>query len=490
VSVSEASSRKWLILAVVTLAAFVSNVDATIVVIGLPHLMSGLHTSVTLGLWTLTAYIITSTVFLLPAGRWTDVAGPKRVFIGGLTVFALATAACGAATSGPMLVALRFVQGGGASLCLASGTPIIVATFPREQLGRALGVNSTAWVMGSIVGPVAGGALVGTLGWRSIFYVTVPFVLLAIVGGVAVLPAGVRRGARVPTDWAGVLSSGLALVALLVALSEGPGWGWGSWRIVGLLGAAAALFAAFVVVEQRVDEPLFDLHLFRHVHFRAGVSVVVCYAIGFFATTFLLTFYLQGALHMSPLDAGLALVPLSAPQLVLSPLGGGLADRLGPARLVVAGVCLLVASAFLLGRLGVTFSAVAVVVPLLMMSAANALAWPALTKAVMSSVPRAQSGVAAGTFYALRNVGMSLSLTLALVVAESSLPRSIASQVFVGTAHVLSQRDAAALVHATDNGFTVFVAFYAAALLLALGLFRRVRERPVPVPDGVEEAAV
>ena len=136
---------------------------------------------------------------------------------------------------------------------------------------------------------------------------------------------------------------------------------------------------------------------------------------------------------------------------------------------------LLVASAFLLGRLGATFSAIAVVVPLLMMSAANALAWPALTKAVMSSVPREQSGVAAGTFYALRNVGMSLSLTLALVVAESSLPRSIASQVFVGTAHVLSHRDAAALVHATDNGFTVFVAFYAVALLLALGLFRRVR---------------
>ncbi|MGH9110331.1 MAG: MFS transporter, partial [Acidimicrobiales bacterium] len=478
-------------LGVLTLVAFITNLDATIVIIALPRLMQGLHTTATVGLWTLTGYIITSTVLLLPAGRWSDLVGGTSVFLAGLAVFAVATVACGFAGTGTELIVARLVQGCGAALALATATPLIVATFPSRQLGMALGINSTAWVLGSIVGPVVGGALVSTLGWRSVFFVAAPFAVVGIVVGAVVLP----RGPRVPSsgglDWTGTVTFGTSLVLLLLAFSEGEGWGWLSARTVGLFVVAAVLMALFCVWELRHRAPVFDLRLLRRHHYRWGLSVTAGFSVGFFATTFLLTFYLQGALRLSPLDAGLVLVPLSVPQLLLAPVGGSMADRLGPARLVVVGAAMLVVSGFFLGRQGTTLDPVRVVIPLLVMSAATSILWPSLLKAVMSALPADQTGVGSGLFYTVRNVGMSLSLTLALVLAEARLPRGTASRVLVGTAGALSHAARRELVGSTNAGFEIFVVFYLLALVSSLFLLRPAGEdgaRPTGEPPAAGPA--
>lgn len=468
----EHPSQKWWILSVVTLVAFITNVDGTIVIVGLPRIMQGLHITITTGLWTLTSYILTSTVLLLPAGRWSDISGAKRIFMWGLAIFTGATILCGLAPSGSALILFRLIQGSGAALALATATPIIVRAFPPQQLGQALGINSTAWVIGSIVGPVAGGALVSTLGWRWIFFVTVPFALAGIIAAWFILVDAGKPQANARIDWMGAASFATALTTILVALSEGTAWGWESLPTLVFLGCALGLLVGFVWWERRVANPLFDLSLFRHPHYRSGLGVTMSYSIGYFASTFLLTIYLQGALHETPLLAGLLLIPLSAPQLIMGPLGGTLADRMGPARLVLVGVALLGTGAYFLGGLGSHLSLARVVFPLLLMSAANGLAWPALTKAVMSSLPRAQTGVGSGMFYTFRNVGMALSLTLALVVSEASLPAKVASQAFLGTAGILAPKLEGVLVHSTDAGFHFFVVFYGLALVLALSLLR------------------
>ncbi len=478
-----AIQRKWWILVVVTLVAFITNVDATIVIVGLPRLMLGLHITITTGLWTLTAYIITSTVFLLPAGRWSDVVGRKRIFMIGLSIFTVATVLCGFAPSGALLITFRFIQGVGAALALATATPIIVHAFPKHQLGRALGINSTAWVIGSIVGPVAGGVLVTTLGWRWIFFVTVPFALAGMVAAWFVLEESAAKKSLGTTDWPGIASFGMALVLLLIGLSEGQAWGFGSLRILSLFAGTAVLLIGFVVRELRTVDPLFDLKLLLNRHYRAGLGVTVSYSIGYFATTFLLTIYLQGALHLSPLKAGLLLIPLSLPQLVISPLGGWLADRFGPPRFIILGVILLAVGGYLLGQLGPTLQLSAVIVPLLLMSVATGLAWPALTKVVMSSAPLTRTGAASGMFFTFRNVGMSLSLTLALVVAETSLPSAIAAKAFLGTAGVLLPHFRDILTHSTDAGFRVFVIFYGVALLFSLFLLRPIVPASTAVPQ-------
>jgi len=473
---------KWWILSVVTLVAFVTNLDGTIVVIGLPRMVAGLHTTVTTGLWALTSYIITSTVFLLPAGRWSELIGQKRIFMAGLAIFTVATFFCGIAPSGAWLLVYRFIQGTGAALALATATPIIVRAFPSRELGRALGINSTSWVAGSIVGPVAGGVLVSTLGWRSIFFVTIPFAVVGVVAGWRVLRDTVpSRG--VATDWSGAATFGLAVTSLLVALSMGQAWGWSSLNILGLLAATAALGIAFVRIEQRRRAPMFDLSLLSHPHYRSGLGVTVSYSIGYFATTFLLTIYLQGAAHLSPLNAGLMLVPLSAPQLAVGPVSGVLADRYGPARLVALGVLVLAAGGFWLGHIGPHFEVLPMVFPLLLMSVGNGLAWPALTKVVMSAAPSERTGTASGMFYTFRNVGMALSLTLALVVAEVSLPPRIASEVYLGTANLLRPALKGALIHATNTAFLAFVGFYLLAFGLALPLLAA-RVRPLAGADS------
>lgn len=465
------NARKWWVLAVVTLVSFVTNLDATIVVVGLPRMVQGLHITVTTGLWTMTAYIITSTVFLLPAGRWSDVMGRRRIFLTGLAIFTVATFLCGIAPSGSILLLFRFIQGLGAALALATATPIIVSVCPPKELGRALGINSISWVMGSIVGPVAGGILVSTLGWRWIFFVAIPFALIGVIGALVVLKEPDSH-VKAQADLVGAATFGVGLVGLLVLLSLGQGWGWLSLRSIVVFLATVAAFGWFYRHEATAKEPMFNLSLFRHRHYRSGLGVTILYSIGFFATTFLLTIYLQGAVHLSPLDAGLMLIPLSAPQLIMGPVGGILADRFGPSRPVVIGVFFLAVGTFWLGHLTPEFHPWAVILPLLLISAANGVAWPALTKAVMSAAPRDGAGSASGMFFTFRNVGMALSLTLALVIAEASLPARVAQQIYLGTSDLLNPAMKGALVHATNVGFWVFVAFFILALGASIPLLR------------------
>lgn len=142
--------HKWSILIIVTLVSFITNVDSTIVIIGLPKIMQGLNLTVGVGLWTITAYIISSTVIILPAGKWADTVGTKRIFILGLVVFTIGTVLCGIANSGLTLIIYRIIQGVGAALALATATPIILKTFSDNQLGLALGINATSWVVGAL----------------------------------------------------------------------------------------------------------------------------------------------------------------------------------------------------------------------------------------------------------------------------------------------------------------------------------------------------
>ncbi len=195
------------------------------------------------------------------------------------------------ASTGTDLVLWRLVQGSGAALGFATATPLLVGAFPPRQRVRALGINSTAWVTGMIVGPVVGGALVGSVGWRWIFYVTVPFALAGVLAGAFALPAVRLTRQKIRPDWTGAVSFSLVLLGF------------------------------FVPWERRVMQPLFELALFRQPYFWVGMVVVTTYSLGIMAMTFLLTFYLQGAPRLSPLYSGLMLVPMAAPQFVLAPVG-------------------------------------------------------------------------------------------------------------------------------------------------------------------------
>jgi EmrB/QacA subfamily drug resistance transporter len=457
-----------MILAVTTFGAFVANVDATIVVVALPTMLGGLHTNIVTLLWTLTAYMLVSTVLLLPIGRLSDLVGRRRLFLAGFLLFALGSALCGAAPDGGLLIAFRCVQGVGGALISALGIPIITEAFPPAELGTAMGLNSLAWVLGAVVGPVAGGLLVATLGWRSIFYVTVPFALLAAVIGARVLPAGSRAGRGRGLDVPGIAAFATALTLLLLVISESAAWGIGSARSLALLAVAAVAAVFFVVWELRTAAPLFDLRLFRRASFAASQAVVTATSIGYFGITFLLTFYLQGGLGLTALATGFVMIAMAAPQLVTSPLGGRLSDRIGSALPIFVGIVGVGTGILLLGGLPYHLVLWRILPPLALIAAANGLYWPPLVSYVMKSAPQARLGAASGLFFTFRNIGFSLSLTLALALAASSLPPALATEIFIGVGGARSRATEHALIASVHSAFHWFAAAFAVALVVAL----------------------
>lgn len=463
--------NKWAILAVITLVSFITNLDATIVIIGLPPLVEDLNIPISVGMWTITSFNITSTVFLLPSGRWSDMLGAKRIFLWGFALFTLATIFCGMANSGAMLIVARLIQGIGAAMAMAPSTPILMRTFPPNQLGVALGINNISWVTGSLIGPVVGGALIGGFGWRSIFFVAVPIGIIGLIAGLLILektPAGERSR----TDWPGILTFGPGLISFLIALSEGQAWGWASGRTLALFTAALLLWVAFVLIELRVRHPLFHLSLFANRNYSIGLGITMSYCIGYFAVTVLLTLYLQGAQGLSPLETGLLMISLSAPQIITAPFGGKLADRIGPARMILLGAFLIGFSLVMLGRLGSQLSNIAVIIPLLIISAATGLSWPSLAKAVLSAAPEERAGAASGMFWTVYNMCRTLSQALVLVIVQLGAGSTDVSDIFSGVVVSAHEQAKSALVHGTNIGFRFFAIFLAISIVLGLFLLR------------------
>lgn len=383
------------------------------------------------GLLTITSYIIASTVLILPAGKWADAVGTKRIFILGLIIFTISTVLCGIANSGITLIIYRLTQGAGAALATTTATPSIVKAFPDKELGLALGINATSWVIGSIVGPVAGGALISGFGWRSIFFITVPFLIVCIIGAFLVMKE-TNAQIKSNTDWAGILTFAFGLIAIMIVLSEGQSWGWISTPTIALFIVSNVLWAAFVIIELRIKDPLFNFSLLSYKNYTTGLGITLNYCIAYFSLPLLLSIYLPSALYLTPMKAGFIMISLSVPQLIMGPLGGKLADYFGASRMLVFGILFVVIGLVMLGNLRAELSIPAVVIPLIIISIANSISWPALSKTVLSSVPKTQAGSASGLFYTIINIGKALSQTLVILMLEFSIPPAIVSKAIVG----------------------------------------------------------
>lgn len=460
-------SHKWSILLVVTLVSFITNLDSTIVIIGLPKMMEGLNISVTSGLWIITGYIIASTVLILPAGKWADAVGTKSIFMLGLIIFAIGTILCGIANSGLTLNVYRLIQGGGAALAMATATPTIVKTFPNNQLGMALSINATSWVIGAIVGPVVGGVLITQFGWRSIFLVTVPFVLICIIGAFLIMEES-KPSAKQKNDLIGILTFSLGLILTMIVLSEGQSLGWVSYETLGLAAIAVLLWVIFIITETRVKNPLFNFELLSYKNYSIGLGITLCYCIAYFSLPLLLSIYLQSALHLEPTKSGLLMIALSVPQLVLGPFAGKLVDYIGALKALSFGIIFLIVGIFMLGTLGGELSISAVVTPLILLSIANSLAWPSLAKTVLAAVPKEQTGSASGMYYTIINVGKALSQTLVILTIEVAIPADAVSKAIIGLGSLNSVNINNDLVNSIDSSFRFFTIFFVIAMMLSL----------------------
>ena len=333
---------RWTALAVTTVGTLMASLDTNIVVIALPTIARSLPgISILALLWILIGYSLVTSVLLLSVGRLADQFGRVRLFTLGFAVFTVGSALCGFAGSGEQLVAFRMVQAVGAALLFANGTAIVTDAFPPHQRALALGINQIAIVIGSVAGLVLGGLLTATVGWRWIFFVNVPVGVIAVSIAIWKLRDLAAPEPNQPIDWLGNLlfAGGLSLV--LVAATTGPLDVVSPLTAIVLAILGVGALAAFVEVERIARAPMFDLRLFRVAAFSGGNISIFLNALARGAFAFVIVFYLQGPPRdLSPLTAGIYLIPVSAALAATAPVSGWLSDRFGVRPFAVSGLAI------------------------------------------------------------------------------------------------------------------------------------------------------
>ncbi|WP_425956600.1 MFS transporter [Xylanimonas sp. McL0601] len=412
------------VLLVAILATFVAFLDGTVVIVALPaigrDLGGGGEAALGLQQWVVDAYLVTLGSLILLAGSLSDVFGRRRVLAAGLAGFAAASALCALAPTGPVLVGARALQGVAGALLVPSSLAMIVSTFQGEAQGRAIG-RWTAWTgTAAIVGPLIGGALVDTLSWRYVFWLTVPACLLTLV-----LLRRLARGTRAPgrrIDVGGAVLAGVGLAATVSALIEAGRLGWGHPLVVGGLVVGAVGLGAFLVLERRSADPMLPLRLFSIRNFAWGNAATAAIYGALAFGGFLVTLFLQQVAGYPATLAGLAQLPAIFALLFLSGRFGALAGRMGARWFMTVGPLLAAVGFLLMLATDAHATYWTQVLPgQLVFGLGLAVTVAPLTSAILGAAPTADAGIASAINNAVARVAGLVTVAFAGVILAGAL---------------------------------------------------------------------
>ncbi|MEW6660227.1 MAG: MFS transporter [Thermodesulfobacteriota bacterium] len=409
------TAGKWTVMGMVDIGAFMATLDASIVNISLPQI--SLYFQVPLsGLveWVIIAYLLVIASLLLILGRLSDMLGEKLLWVLGLAIFTVSSALCGAAPSLLSLVLFRAFQGIGGAMLMAIGPAMITRAFPAGERGRALGLLGLVVAAGTSAGPTVGGFITQVFSWRWIFYINVPIGIIGVIATLRLLTEPMRPAwgrQRFDLRGAALLAGGLC--CLMLGLSFGQELGWHSLTIVGLLAGALALLGAFIINEMVVEQPIVDFSLFRNRLFSGALASSFLCFLALFAVMFLMPFYLQELLALSPQEAGLIMTAVPLTISVVAPISGWLSDRFGSRVLSSLGMAVSCAGLWFLSQLTARASVWDIVWPLAVTGFGQALFQPPNNNAVMGAVPPPRLGIASSLLATVRVLGQAASVALA-----------------------------------------------------------------------------
>jgi EmrB/QacA subfamily drug resistance transporter len=414
-------NRKWWTLGAVAFGLFMIMLDNTVVNVALPSIQRDLGVGLSELEWIVTGYALTFAALMLTGGKLADLFGRRLIFVAGLTIFTLASLACGLAESGDVLIAARIVQGVGAALMNPATLSIISATFPPHQRGTAIGIWAGVSALALAIGPLVGGLLTQHIDWSWIFFVNVPVGVLAIVASFLFIDESRDTSAEQRLDLPGLVTSGVGLFALTYALIEANTYGWSSGRIVGAFVLAAVCLAAFVVLERRQRLPMLDLSLFRSGTYAGANLVVLLVALAMFGVFFYVSLYMQNVLGYSAVQAGAAFLPMTLLIIVMAPIAGKTSDRYGSRWLMTAGMALLGIQLLYFSRLGIDETFWSLLPALLVGGVGMSLTMTPSAAAAVRAVPVDKSGVGSAVLNAFRQVGGSMGIALMGAIVASHL---------------------------------------------------------------------
>lgn len=455
----------WFTLAGLTIVTFLLLLDDTAVAVAGPTIQRQLGLGLSGLQWVINVYTLTIAVFILPAGQLSERFGRRRVYLAGLAIFTLGSFAAGIATSGAMLISTRAFQGFGAALVTPTALAIITDAFPGRQRATALGIWAGVSASALGLGPFVGAIINDTLGWRWIFLVNAPIGVGALLLARAVLRDTHTPRPSLRLDYSGAAISAVGLLALLLGLNQANDAGWLSWRTVTLVLTSALCGVLFIRHERLTSEPLLQLSLFRNRAF-TGANVQILLATSVMCSLFFfLAMYLQTVLGYSALAAGTGLLPLTLTIVLVGPVAGQLAYRVGP-RIPVSGGMLLLAGA-LLGLSGLRVdSSVGDLAPWLTLAGFGiGLITAPTTATAMEATGSDGNGSAAAVFSTSQSTGLTLGIAIMGAILASFGP----SAVFARTT---SAEHHAEFVRGFSTALTVNAAIALFAAVVALVMFR------------------
>ncbi len=401
--------RKWWTLIAVCTGTFMLLLDITVVNVALPDIQRSLHSSFADLQWVVDAYAVTLAAFLLTAGVIGDMFGRRRVYAIGVVIFSVSSLACGLSTTPLMLNVSRGVQGVGGAVMFATSLALIAQAFSGKQRGTAFGIYGAVLGGAVAVGPLLGGAITGSIGWRWIFFINLPLGVVAVVICLARV-----QDSRDPTsrriDWIGFFSFSLALFMLVYALVQGNAKGWSSHLILGLLVGSGLLLIVFLVAEWLQRDPMLDLRLFRRPAM-VGVSVAsFSLAASIFAMFLYLSLYLQEVLGYGPFAAGLRFLPVTMLAFVVAPVAGKLSVQVQSRYLLGLGLFLVALGCELMTRVHADSNWTVLLPGFVAAGIGVGIVNPVLAGATVAVVPPERSGMATGSSTTFRQVGFATGI--------------------------------------------------------------------------------
>ncbi len=442
-------NRRWWTLAAMCFALFMIMLDNTVVNVALPSIQDDLGASLSGLEWTVNAYTLTFAVLLVTGGRLGDILGRRRMFLFGVVVFALSSAAIGLAPGASWLVAGRAVQGAGAAFMMPATLSIITVTFPPEERGKAIGTWAGVSALALAIGPVVGGALVEYASWRAIFFLNLPVAIGAVVVTLFATKESRDETRSHTIDWPGIAALSIGLSALVLALVEGNAWGWDSAGIIALFGVAVVGLGGFALLEPRVREPMVDFALFRSRTYLGSNIVAFIVSFAMFAMFFFTALYLQNILGYSAVEAGVRFLPSTLMIVLIAPLAGRMADRVGPRPLMVTGLTVVAFALFLQTRIDVDTGYGLLLPAFILMGIGMALVMSPMSTAAMNSVEPEKAGVGSGILSMSRMVGATFGVAAIGALFQHLAGNELADKL-AGTGVTAAEREQ--LVHSLGAG--------------------------------------
>ncbi|MEV6910709.1 MFS transporter [Amycolatopsis sp. NPDC051071] len=420
--------RSWLSLIAVAFGIMVVQIDGTVVAIANPAIAADLKAGLDEIQWVTTGYLLVLAGLLIPMGTLADKIGRKKGFLLGVGGFTLASAVCGMAGSIEVLVGGRVLQAIFGALLVPSALAVIRAAFPAEKLAMAIGIFSSFTALALAAGPILGGVLVEVASWPWVFFVNLPFGVLAVLLGLLCIKES-TQGTPAPLDVPGAITLTLAMVSVVWAISNAQVKGWVSTHTLGFLGLGLVLLGVFLVIELKSKHPMVPLGLFRDRSLSIGTVLMVVVMFAFYAILFYLTFYLQGVQGKNGVAAGIALLPLTAVFTISSPVGGWVTGKLGPRGALVTGAVFVTGSLAVLLLLETDSGMLTLAPSLVLGGFGMGFMMVAATQAILGNAPVDKAGVASGVQQSMTQLGGVLGTSVFGTLLASSVMANFATNV-------------------------------------------------------------